>query len=139
MGTVVLDTNLVSYRMKDHTTAALYRRHLAGQTLAISFMTVAELYEGAHRKGWGLAKMVWLEEELEDYQVLHSTAEMARLWGAIRAGRRQQPIAVDDAWIAATALANGYALVTHNPDDFREIEGLQVITEHIGGKKGKHA
>jgi tRNA(fMet)-specific endonuclease VapC len=131
MSVVVLDTNLVSFRMKGHTIAAMYRQHLKAQRLAISFMTVAELYEGAHRKGWDSSKMAWLEEEIRQYRVIHTTMRIVQCWGEIRAGRYRQPISVDDAWIAATALANGWPLVTHNPADFRDIEGLQVITECV--------
>ncbi len=36
---------------------------------------------------------------------------------------------VADCWIAATALAFGLELVTHNPADFRGIPGLAVVTE----------
>ncbi|MGH9782874.1 MAG: PIN domain-containing protein, partial [Terriglobia bacterium] len=49
MSTFILDTNIVSYLMRNHSLAQKYRRHLEGHTLAISFMTVGELYEGAFR------------------------------------------------------------------------------------------
>lgn len=139
MAVVVLDTNLVSYRMKEHTIAALYEKHIDGQSLVISFMTLAEIHEGALRKGWGLTKLVWLKEELAEYRVIHSTEEIVRSWSEIRAERYRQPIAVDDAWIAATARANGWPLVTHNPVDFRGIEGLKIITEHKPSKERGHA
>src|SRR5262249_40940208 len=139
MPVVVLDTNLVSYRMKQHSIAELYRGHLKGKRLAISFMTVAELYEGAHRKAWGPSKMVWLEDELRGYRVIQSSVEIAQHWGQIRAQRYRQPIAVDDAWIAATARAKDWPLVTHNPEDFDGIEGLQIITEYLKPKRGNHA
>jgi tRNA(fMet)-specific endonuclease VapC len=67
---VVLDTNIVSYLMKGHELACSYRRHLEGKTLAVSFMTVAELYEGAYRRGWGRRKMTALEAELRKYLVI---------------------------------------------------------------------
>ena len=94
-------------------------------------MTVAELYEGAHRKGWGPNKLSWLKEELRDYQTIHSTEQIVQNWAQIRAERYQQPIAVDDAWIAATARACRWPLVTHNPADFGGIEHLQIITEYV--------
>ena len=34
---------------------------------------------------------------------------------------------MDDAWIAATARTYGLPLVTHNPRDFSDIEGLDVF------------
>lgn len=65
---------------------------------------------------------------LEGFTVIESNPELCRLWGEIRALRKRQPIAVDDAWIAATALVYDCPLVTHNAADFRRIPGLQIIT-----------
>jgi len=61
--------------------------------------------------------------------VLHSDDHLCELWAAVRFHRRAQPIGLADAWIAATALAYGLELVTHNPADFAGIPGLTVITE----------
>jgi len=129
MAAVVLDTNIVSYLMKGHSHAEPYRRHLEGRTLAISFMTVAELYEGAHRRNWREAKMASLAAEIRNYLVIPYSRRTCELWGRIRAERKRRPIAVDDAWIAATALAHQCALVTHNPADFEGITDLRLITE----------
>ncbi|MGZ8246321.1 type II toxin-antitoxin system VapC family toxin [Methylomagnum sp.] len=41
--------------------------------------------------------------------------------------RRQRSLGLADAVIAATALLNGLPLVTHNTEDFKWIEGLQLI------------
>ena len=130
MSTVVLDTNVVSYLMRGHSLSEGYRPHLEGRTLAISFMTVGELYEGAYRGGWGAGKLTKLKETARSYVVIPFSFELCREWGAIRYERRQRPIAVDDAWIAATARAHGCPLVTHNPNDFRGIDGLDVLTEY---------
>ena len=129
MSSVLLDTNIVSYVMKGDTRAALYRRHIDGQTLAVSFMTVAELYEGAFRAGWGQKKMALLEDQLKNYVVIPFTKNICLEWGKLRAAHKSQPIAVADAWIAATAVVHGCPLVTHNPADFHGVAGLQVITE----------
>ena len=130
MSAVVLDTNVVSYLMKGHPLAGAYRPHLDGKVLAISFMTVAELYEGGFRAGWGARKLSTLDAALRIYLVLPWTVGVCRHWGEIRAGRRAQPIAVDDAWIAATARAHGVPLVTHNPSDFGGTQGLELVTEY---------
>jgi len=128
MSTVVLDTNVVSFLMKGHRLADGYRPHLEGRRLAISFMTVAELYEGACRAKWGRQKLSRLSEGIRAYLVLPFSLEICRQWGAIRCARRQQPIAVDDAWIAATAKVHGLPLITHNPADFRDIEGIRIVS-----------
>lgn len=129
---VILDTNIVSYLMKGHPLARAYRRHLEGKTLAVSFMTVAELYEGAYRRRWDARKMTGLGQELRKYLVIPYSPKACRAWGRLRAARKSKTIAVDDAWIAATAVAFDCPLVTHNPNDFADIEGLCVITEQRG-------
>jgi hypothetical protein len=40
---------------------------------------------------------------------------------------------VDDAWIAASAVAYDCPLVTHNPGDFGGIEDLKILTEKVKG------
>ena len=129
MNAVLIDTNIVSYLFKAHPVALHYRRHIENRPLAVSFMTVGELYEGAFRAGWGSPKWEKLEAALKTYVVIPWSDAICRHWGEIRAGRLAQPIAVDDAWIAATARAHGLPLVTHNPVDFVGIPGLNVITE----------
>jgi predicted nucleic acid-binding protein len=125
----LLDTNIVSFVMKRHTLAARYQSHLTGHTLAVSFMTVAELLEGAALAGWGARRMATLAATIGGLLVLHSDAALCQQWADVRSQRRAQPISVADAWIAATALANGIVLVTHNPSDFQGIAGLSLITE----------
>ena len=129
MAVRLLDTNIVSYVMKRHTLAASYQPHLAGYTLAVSFMTVAELLEGAALAGWGSRRVAQLTATIGGLLVLHSEDAVCRTWADVRCQRRAQPIGVADAWIAATALAHGIELVTHNPSDFRAITGLRIISE----------
>ena len=48
MTTLIVDTDVVSFLLKDDTRAHLYRPHLQDNTLALSFMTVAEMYQWAY-------------------------------------------------------------------------------------------
>ena len=129
MSDLILDTNIVSFVMDVRAEAKLYRWHLEGHRLAISFMTSAELYEGAIKDKWGWQRLQKLEMTIQSYIVVDSTPDICRQWAAIRCERRGQPISAQDAWIAATALTYGCPLVTHNPKDFRGLRGLRVITE----------
>ena len=129
MKVVLLDTNIVSFLINGHTLGEKYRPHIMGQTAAISFMTVGELFEGAYRKSWSDKRFSELREHMMSYVVIPFSASMLEIYGQIRAARKHQPIAVDDAFIAATAIANDCPLVTHNPRDFANIPGLKIITE----------
>ena len=53
---VVVDTDVVSFLLKDDTRAQAYRPHLQDKLLALSFMTVAELYRWAYARRWGQAR-----------------------------------------------------------------------------------
>jgi tRNA(fMet)-specific endonuclease VapC len=126
---LLLDTNVVSYLMRDDLLARVYRPRLVNHALAISFMTVAELYEGALRANWGSAKRRALDEVGSSFVVIPSDDRLCARWGEVRWMRRRQPISTDDAWIAATAIEYDCPLVTHNAGDFHGISGLDIITE----------
>lgn len=129
MSIQVVDTNIVSFFMReDSSLAENYRPLMKGNDLVISFMTVAELYEGAYQAKWGAKRFLRMVRVMDYYEIIYSSLEMSRRWGEIRFQRRQQPISGEDAWIAATALLLDAPLVTHNPKDFRGIRGLQVLT-----------
>jgi tRNA(fMet)-specific endonuclease VapC len=130
VSTLLLDTDVFSYLFKDHLLAEAYRSHLQGHTLAISFMTVAELFHGAFRARWGAPQIERLEARIAAYVVLPSSHAMSKRWGEVRFVRRAQPISPEDAWIAAAALQQGWPLVTHNAKDFHGIPGLRIITEY---------
>lgn len=128
MSTVLLDTNVVSFIFKGDTRAGDYAPLLGGQRLALSFMTVTELYEWTAQCSWGEARIARLEQALMTYLVIPSDAALCRRWGMLRAARQAmgKTIASQDAWIAATALRHGLPLVTHNPSDFQAVTGLEV-------------
>jgi tRNA(fMet)-specific endonuclease VapC len=126
---LLLDTDVFSFLFKDHPLAEAYRPHVKGHTLAISFMTVAELYQGAYRAGWGTRQIERLESRIAAYVVIPSSHAISKRWGEVRFIRRAQPISPEDAWVAAAALQQGYPLVTHNAKDFQSIPGLNIITE----------
>jgi len=77
----------------------------------------------------GKARFTRLEALLSGLDIIRSSWDLERRWGAVRFERRRQPIGAADAWIAATALVHGCELVTHNPADFHGIRGLKIITE----------
>jgi len=127
---VLVDTNVVSFLFKGDTRAESYAPHLRGHSLAISFMTVAELFQWAAIRNWGPRRRNELERVLHKYAVLPFDISLCRTWGDIRARCRAagKTISPQDAWIAATALRYDLPLVTHNPSNFEALEELELIT-----------
>ena len=134
---IILDTCIVSYLMRGRAEAELYAPHVDGKLLAISFITVGELYFGAEKARWGAEKRQRLETALRNFVVIPYDHEIARCYGRLVSERQHngRPIAPNDAWIAACVVRHSVPLVTHNPKDFLGISGLDLVTEHhIGGK-----
>jgi tRNA(fMet)-specific endonuclease VapC len=130
---IIIDTNIVSYLMRKSPEAKAYAVHLQGKLVAISFVTVGELYYGAEKRNWGQTKRLQLETALKNYVVIPYDHEIARQYAKVLVEREQmgRPISFNDAWIAACALRHSTSLVTHNSKDFESIADLQIITEKL--------
>jgi predicted nucleic acid-binding protein len=128
MDSVLLDTNVVSYLVKNDTRAEQYRRHLEGMRHVICFMTVAELYRWALQHHWGEPRVTKLRQQIDGYLVVPFDDALAWEWAAVSTipGR---PVAVGDAWIAAAARHYHLPLVTHNRKHFEFIPDLVVVSE----------
>jgi tRNA(fMet)-specific endonuclease VapC len=131
METVVVDTDVISFGFKKDSRWRLFHRLVVGRTLTISFMTLAELDYWAIRHRWGAAKKADLARYLRRFEVHYPDRDSCTLWASIMDDARRQgrPMDKADAWIAATALALAAPLVTHNPDDYHTVEGLQLLTD----------
>jgi predicted nucleic acid-binding protein len=101
-----------------------------GPELIASFMTLAEMRQGALDANWGPRKCALLEAYLGDFSVLHSDSLLCSAWAAVRNESTQKghPISSAVAWIAATALVLSAPLVTNNLKDYRHLEKLQIIS-----------
>jgi predicted nucleic acid-binding protein len=139
-GQVVVDTNVVSYRMQESPMGERCRSILAAMHTCLTVVTLEELLFGAERAGWGKQRRERLDALIADHELLPATEETARVSARIRAERERQgrPISRPDAWIAATALCNGLPLVSHDRD-VRGISGLRVYTLSDFGVEGSKA
>jgi tRNA(fMet)-specific endonuclease VapC len=128
---IMIDTNIVSYLMRGGAEAEAYAPHLKGKILAISFVTVGELYYGAEKKGWGQQRRMKLESTLRNFLVIPYDHEVARTYARVLvAGERLgRSISSNDAWIAACAVRHSVPLVTHNAKHFESVVQLELITE----------
>ena len=58
---VLIDTDVASYLMKGGENALRYEPFVAGKFVAVSFVTVGEMYIGARLRGWGSRRYNSLE------------------------------------------------------------------------------
>jgi len=130
MTAVVVDTDVVSFLFKNDTRAGHYLPLLRDRQLLVSFMTEAELEQWILLAKWGPERVQRFRRFLSGFASVPSSRDLIVKWaevmvGARRSGRRIEPA---DAWIAATALLYGAALVTHNPKDYLGIGGLGLLS-----------
>ncbi len=129
MSLILIDTDIASFILKGSDYADPYQPLLIGQELALSFMSVAELFQWAILRQWGERRLETLEQYLSNYLIIPVDQPLCREWAQIRANRQTlgRPISPQDAWIAATALRHELPLVTHNFKDFLDIANLRLL------------
>ena len=82
---LVVDTDVASYVFKWHPSfAPKYVEIIRGGELVLSFMSLAEMRQGALDAGWGPRKCNLLEAYLADFAVLHSDDQLCSVWAEIR-------------------------------------------------------
>jgi tRNA(fMet)-specific endonuclease VapC len=132
MNWLVIDTDVVSFHFKKDSRAQAYVTDWPGKMLAISFMTFAELKLWALVRKWGKTRIDQLDLFVKRQFVVYPADEqLCQLWASVIAEARSHGRKLDtaDAWIAATALAIGAPLVTHNAKDFAGISGLTLHSQ----------
>lgn len=132
MTTYLLDTNTVSYFLRNHSPSLSSRLlGMAPEALAISVITAGELRFGVKRLGPGqraTALSQRLEQILESFATLPLPAEAGEHYADTRAHLEAKgtPIGGNDLWIAAHALASDMTVVTNNLREFERVPGLKV-------------
>ena len=135
MDEVLLDTNVFSYLLRrGDPRAVLYRPHIQGRTVAVSFVTVGELYYWAERRKWGPEKIRFLEERVRAATVVPYDLDICRAYAKLKSGLKtpsgsHRLIGDNDLWIAACAVRHGMPLITHNRRHFEGMPGLNIFSE----------
>jgi len=127
----VLDTDVASRLQKGQLTRAVSDT-LVGATIAVTFVTVAELFKWAEVRSWGIPRRAELERWLDPLPVLPVDRTVWRQWGMLSAAseRRGRPRPVNDTWVAACCLAAELPLATYNRadfEDFAKYHGLRIL------------
>jgi predicted nucleic acid-binding protein len=136
MAVRLVDTDVYSYiHQRNPKMGLLYKPHLNGHTITLSFITVGEQYAGYLKqilKGrWDSSSLTKLETRFKSVGVVPYDIEICKTFGEIKAtmensGRTMAP---NDLWIAACAKRHSLVLVTHNRKHFEHVPGLTIISE----------
>ena len=121
MAVVLLDTSVASLLLPDRAhrpELAFYRPHIIGNTPALSFQSIAELWKLAEKRRWASQRRDILDGFLRSFVVTPYDYELARVWArvCVEAERMGRRLEVGDAWIAATAVHRRIALLVHDRD-----------------------
>jgi tRNA(fMet)-specific endonuclease VapC len=123
----LLDTNICIYLLKGTFPALKMRvESHSPSTIAIPAIVKAELYFGANKSQSKAKTLKVLDAFLAPLPIIPFGDEESIFYGRIRADMEAegQPIGPNDLLIAATALARGAVLVTHNVKEFQRVKGL---------------
>jgi len=128
---VLLDTNILIFLIKNHPPQVAERIDALdpGDSLAMSFITWAELLQGAEGSQRREATLRQLDQLARQVPVLYPEGPQICRHYAVQATalkRRGTPIGANDLWIACHALALDATLVSHNVSEFARIEGLRL-------------
>lgn len=120
--TILVDTNILIYHTKGSQIATSFlARLLTQQALHISILTKIEFLGWDKHTPEGFEKCQRLIKTAHIYPVEENISTKAIEF------KRRLPIKLADSVIAATALLNNLKLATRNSDDFRGIDGLEII------------
>ena len=106
----------------------LIRRKEENDTLAISFMTAAELFYGAAKSNQIIHNRDIVEKFLLTINIIHSDIEISRTYGDVKTQLENSgiPLADADLFIAATAMTKCNKLVTGNIKHYMRIEQIRI-------------
>jgi tRNA(fMet)-specific endonuclease VapC len=125
----ILDTNICIYLIKQKPESLLKKvLSLTPGELAISSVTVAELYYGVHKSQHVERNLQALNNFLLPLEILPFDDAAASFYGQIRAYLEKQgtPIGSLDLMIASHTVSLGITLVTNNIKEFIRVPNLSV-------------
>ena len=124
---ILLDTDVCVEILRGNK-KVIQNRSKFEEPVAISFMSVAELFYGADNSYAAATTLYLAEEFLLSVQVIQSEFSIMKRFGSIKAKLKWLHKLVPDAdiFIASTAIEKCEFLVTGNQDHFSRIDGLKL-------------
>ena len=123
---ILCDTDIFIEAFKNNTLATGSLRRIGFKNIALSAITLMELYFGALNKR-ELAKIKSRLQKLEIINLDQKITETAI--NMIERYAKSHGLHIPDALIAATAICRGMQLLTYNVKDFKFVEGIRLYSE----------
>jgi tRNA(fMet)-specific endonuclease VapC len=130
MDTVLLDTDVFSFLSKPGDSRAdLYYPYVTAKTIALTFISVGELYVWTMKRKWSSRRIAALEHHLRQILIIPYDLELCREYGRVKSNLASSKVAAaNDLWIATCAIRHSIPLLTHNRRHFKGIPRLKVIS-----------
>ena len=124
----LLDTNIVIYVLKRRPVEALKIFNTNATRMAISSITLSELFYGAEKSSSADKNLEAIEEFISHLDVLPYDAKASQHYGQIKAAleKKGEIIGENDIHIAAHAISQGLILVTNNLREFKRVANLAL-------------
>ena len=123
---VLCDTDIFVEALKNNKSVTGLLGHIGFQNIALSAITLMELYFGALNKR-ELAKIKSRMQRLEIVNLDNEITETAI--NMIEKYSKSHGLHIPDALIASTSICSGMELLTYNVKDFKFIEGIKLYSE----------
>lgn len=124
---ILLDTDTCIGLLRGYE-GVLDKRRQVDESVAISFMTVAELYFGAEKSADPVKNGRLVDQFVLSVRVIQTSHAILRQFGQIKATLQRQGIALTDADLLIAATCREYCsrLVTGNTKHYEAIEGIRL-------------
>lgn len=124
---ILFDTDTCVGILRGYDTV-IKRRMMTNDEIAISFMTVGELYYGAEKSSNYDKNCRLIEQFLLSVKIINTDVEILKEFGRLKASLEKQGNVLADAdlLIAATCLTKCNMLVTGNIKHYNRIDGLKI-------------
>ena len=127
----LIDTDWVINHLKGEERVVRKLEELAPEGMAMSVISLAEIYEGVYYSRDPAKSRQLLKEFLApDLKVLNVDQEVCKIFGRERGKLRQQNRMISDfdLLIASTCLYHNLTLLTNNRRHFDMVEGLNILS-----------
>lgn len=130
---ILIDTSILIGVERGVVDVDRFVRSRLSEPFFLSVISASELLHGVQRANTAAiarTRAAFVESILASFPVVPIDLETARAHAELWAdhAKRGEMIGAHDLWLAATCIARGLTLATHNEREFKRVKGLEVET-----------